>query len=66
MGTYWAYGTRKWDDEPEIMIVGVGNQGDRMFIDSDCDGRECEPTIEWDAITHWMGPLEEPEPPEVP
>jgi hypothetical protein len=65
-GGYWAYGKDVHGRGPYVWIVEVDKYNGRMDIVFRVFGDEYDPEIEWKDITHWMGPLEEPEPPEVP
>jgi len=61
-GAYWVYAKNVRDKSPDVHCVEVDSDG---AIDYNMDGYECEPLIERKDITHWMGPIATPEPPEV-
>ncbi len=59
-GYYWAYAKGHWW---ELWIVEV-SIGDESSFSYNASGYDCEPEIEPEHVTHWMGPLKEPSPPE--
>lgn len=74
-GWYWVmayelcYGSPYPDRGPEMYCVRVDacKVGDRLFIYFDLPAEGCESinTIGPDYVTHWMGPIQQPEPPTI-
>ena len=68
-GWYWVmayelcYGSPYPGHKPELHCVKVEASRYGISFDIPYDGCEAESTIRPEHVTHWMGPIPQPEPP---
>lgn len=63
-GQYWVYVVPLWEDELEVGCVDVFIFNGRVTFDIACDGDGCTRLYRPERVTHWQGPILEPDPPE--
>lgn len=59
-GQYWVY---FWREGMKIECVGLWPYDGGLSVLGPTVGVDCEDLVKPETITHWMGPLNEPQPP---
>jgi hypothetical protein len=64
-GVYWIRVREEFEKEYEIIIadVAIWTNGN-VYLNFPVDGFECEDKYDAKFVTHWLGPLPTPEPPQ--
>lgn len=63
-GYYWVYVRPRWEDKPEVFCVEVSIFEGKPSFAFPVGGYECEEEIYARDVTHWLGPIPKPEPPQ--